>query len=62
MEQKMIPGLPLTEQQPPHFLFSNDTILFCDANADQILYITMVLTCFEAVTGLKLNCPMEVCQ
>uniref|UniRef100_A0A2N9J584 UBC core domain-containing protein n=1 Tax=Fagus sylvatica TaxID=28930 RepID=A0A2N9J584_FAGSY len=32
-----------------------DTILFCDADPEQLLYICMVLTCFEAVTGLKVN-------
>ena len=32
-----------------------DTNLFCDANRDQLLYIRMVLTCFEAVTGLKVS-------
>ena len=34
-----------------HLLFVDDTILFCDANTEQILYIQLLLTCFEAVTG-----------
>uniref|UniRef100_A0A2N9G1G0 Reverse transcriptase domain-containing protein n=1 Tax=Fagus sylvatica TaxID=28930 RepID=A0A2N9G1G0_FAGSY len=33
----------------------DDTILFCDAHPEQLFYICMVLTCFEAVTGLKVN-------
>lgn len=38
-----------------HLLFTEDTNLFCDANRDQHLYVGMVLTCFEAVTGLKVS-------
>ena len=35
-----------------HLLFVDDITLFCDANTEQILYIHLLLTCFEAVTGL----------
>ena len=38
-----------------HLLYADDTILFCDAKLDQLLNICMVLTCFEAVTGLRVN-------
>ena len=38
-----------------HLLYADDTILFCDANMTQMLYIRMVLTCFEATTGLRVN-------
>jgi hypothetical protein len=38
-----------------HLLYADDTILFCDANMTQMLYIRMVLTCFEAATGLQVN-------
>lgn len=38
-----------------HLLYANDTILFCDACPEQVTYLQRVLTCFEAVTGLRVN-------
>ena len=31
------------------------TLIFCDADLDQILILNMVLLWFEAVSGLKIN-------
>ena len=36
-------------------LFRSDMILFCNADEEQILHIWMLLLCFQAVTGLKVN-------
>ena len=38
-----------------HLLFVDDTVLFCDASKEQILSIRLVLTCFQAFIGLKVN-------
>ena len=38
-----------------HLLFADDTILFYDADVEQILHIWMLLLCFQVVTGLKVN-------
>ena len=38
-----------------HFLYADDTVLFCDASPEQLCYDRMVLTCFEAVMGLRVN-------
>ena len=38
-----------------HLLFADDTILFFDADEEQILHVWMLLLCFQAVIGLKVN-------
>jgi len=38
-----------------HLLFTEDTIVMCDANRDQILNLGHILVCFEAISGLKVN-------
>ena len=38
-----------------HLLFADDTLIFCDANIDQILILRMVLIWFEAMSGLNVN-------
>ena len=38
-----------------HLLFADDTILFCVAKVEQVLHVRLLLLCFQAVTGLKVN-------
>lgn len=38
-----------------HLFFADDTILFCDAFREHLLYIRLVLICFEALIGFKVN-------
>ena len=38
-----------------HLFFADDTLIFCDAGLDQILFLCMILIWFEAVSGLKIN-------
>lgn len=38
-----------------HFLFADDTLIFCDANPDHLLHLRYVLTWFEVITGLCVN-------
>jgi hypothetical protein len=44
-----------SEVRISHLLFADDTIVFCDAVLEQVMQIRKVLSCFEAVTGLKVN-------
>ena len=38
-----------------HLLFADHTMVMCDANPEQLMYLKLVMTCFEASTGLKVN-------
>ena len=38
-----------------HLLFANDTLVFCGASKDQMLYLSWILMWFEAMSGLRIN-------
>jgi hypothetical protein len=38
-----------------HLLFANDTLIFSDANRNHILYLRLLFSWFEAISGLKIN-------
>ena len=38
-----------------HLLFANDTLIFCDAEVDQLQYLSWTFMWFEAISGLKVN-------
>ena len=41
--------------QVSHLLFADDTLVMCDANIDQMLFLCLILSWFEIVLGLKIN-------
>ena len=41
--------------QVTHLLFVDDTLVMCDANIDQMLFLHLILLWFEIVSGLKIN-------
>ncbi|XP_075645845.1 uncharacterized protein LOC142617023 [Castanea sativa] len=38
-----------------HLLFAEDTLIFCGADLDQVLFLHMIFIWFEVVSGLKIN-------
>jgi hypothetical protein len=38
-----------------HFLFVDDTLIFCGADPDHLHYMRCLFICFEVVLGLKIN-------
>ncbi|CAI0460218.1 unnamed protein product [Linum tenue] len=43
-----------------HLLYADDTLIFCDANHDQVLNILATLVMFQMVTGLRINLEKSV--
>jgi hypothetical protein len=43
-----------------HLLFADNTLVFCGANSDHLLYLRMLLLSFEADSGLKINLDKSV--
>ena len=38
-----------------HLLFVDDTLVFCGASKEQLLYLSWILMWFEAMSGLRIN-------
>jgi hypothetical protein len=38
-----------------HLLFADDILVFSEANLDHLRYLRILLVCFEAISGLKVN-------
>lgn len=43
-----------------HLLFTDDTFIFCKTNLDHLRHLHVLVLCFEAVSGLKINLAKSV--
>ena len=43
-----------------HLLYGDDTIMFCETNSEQLMYLRWTLMWFEAFSGLKINLMKSV--
>lgn len=54
---KLVSGFKLATDFPviSHLQFSNETLIFCAADKDQIQNVKAALLCYETVCGFKVN-------
>lgn len=50
MARKGIDSLEVT-----HLQYVDDTIIFCDAEEDQLKHLRLILVLFEGISGLHIN-------
>ena len=41
--------------QITHLLFANDTLVFCEASLEQMVFLSWLLMWFEAISSLRIN-------
>ena len=48
-------GLSMSSTKVSHLLFTDDTIIFCDNDCEQLLNVRCILIWFQAVSSLRVN-------
>lgn len=53
--ESLLRGFMVEQLQVSHLLFTDDTLIFCDVEVEQIRNLRHLLLFFKAVFGLKIN-------
>ena len=50
-----IKGRNRVDMNISHLLFADDTLVFCKGTEEQMVFLSWILLCFEALFGLRVN-------
>lgn len=50
-----VPNNASSVMEITHLLYADDSLIFCDAKEEQVTHLRLILTVYEAISGLHVN-------